>query len=215
MFVEDTFLVKAVYDFRRKVSLFLNVAFCLKEGFLGSLYTVPVVVAIHGIKTTSGSRDKSDANLFEVRFEVSQELRRALGRSVAAISIDMDSDFGYACVLGGPDESDQVVLVRVYAAGAQESLCVKSGIVLSDMIEKFDDRGYFVEFAVLNRLGYAHEVCVYNCSCADGRVANFTITHLAVGKSDVETGSFKQAVRVFFPDFVEKRLVSGCNGVIF
>ena len=54
---------------------------------------------------------------------------------------------------------------------------------------------------------------MYDSSCANIQVPNFTVTHLPVGQPDVFPAGVNQGVGVFGQQAVVRRLASESNGV--
>ena len=88
---------------------------------------------------------------------------------------------------------------------------MERGAVLFAVLHGVDESGILEERAVLDSLGYAHELLIHNAAGAYISVTDLAVAHLPVGKTYVHTRSADLGGGALGKNFIKTRCVCGFN----
>lgn len=212
--VDDALRVEFLDNFGRFARSVFRRAFAVKDRLLDFFESVPVVVTVHGIETSGGGGDETDAKVVDHILEFFEIGGGAFRSGVAAVGEGMNGDSGDTGSLGSVEESIEMLRVAVDAARREQAFDMQYRVVFFDMIEQRDEGGIGDEFVVADGFGDADQVGVDDRACADGHVAHLAVAHLSFGQTDASGAGVQERVRVGFPQVVEERCLGLGDGVV-
>ncbi len=140
-------------------------------------------------------------------------LDAGLRRRVAAVHEAVEAYLAQTVAARELEQRKHVVNVGMHTAVRQQTENVQGGTKPLALVDRAHKSRILEEIAVLDGLGDAGQLLIYNAACTDVGVANLGVAHLAVRQTNVQTGCTDIGERIFREDPVEIRLVCGLNGV--
>ena len=96
----------------------------------------------------------------------------------------------------------------MHTAVRQQTENMQGGIEPLALVDSAHQSRILEEIAVLDGLGDAGQLLIYNAACTDVGVANLGVAHLAVRQTNVQTGCTDIGERVLCENLIEIRLFS-------
>ena len=177
------------------------------------LYAVPAVVAVHCVVAAGYGRDAADLDGVDLGLQAVDILDAGLRRRVAAVHEAVEAYLAQTVAARELEQREHMVNVGVNAAVGQEAEDVQGGIEPLALVDGAHQSRVLEEIAVLNRLGDAGQLLIYDAACTDIGVTDLGVAHLAVRQTDVHTGCADIGQRIFREDPVEIRLVCGLDRI--
>ena len=189
------------------------VALAVDKGSIGLLFTVPVVVAVHGVVTTGNAGDLTDAQLVQLGLQVGQEALAVMGVGVAAVGDAVQVDVLGTHVLGHFQHAEPVVRVAVHAAGAHQAHQMDGLAGVDGSLHVLDQHRVLEHLAVLDGLGDQGQLLVHDAAGTHVGVADLRVAHLAVGQADSHAGSLDGGHGVFCHQSIQMGGLGGHHGI--
>lgn len=145
--VSDTILVALLDSLDGVVRLF---ALALDERVNGNLDSVPSLVTVHGVVAADKGDKLTNANLLGSVEELLDVDGGALRGSVTAITKGVDVHVLNAGLLGGAEEGEKMLDVRVDTTVRQQTHEVEATAVLLRVLEALDNERLLLEVVVLD-----------------------------------------------------------------
>ncbi len=177
------------------------------------LYAVPAVVAVHCVVAAGYGRDAADLDGVDLGLQAVDILDAGLRRRVTAVHEAVEAYLAQTVAARELEQREHMVNVGVNAAVGQEAEDVQGGIEPLALVDGAHQSRILEEIAVLNRLGDAGQLLIYDAACTDIGVTDLGVAHLAVRQTDVQTGCTDIGQRIFREDPVEIRLVCGLDRI--
>ena len=103
--------------------------------------------------------------------------------------------------------------VAVHAAVAEQTQDVERAAVGLGVVHRLDIGGVLEEAAVGYGVGYLGQVLEHDAACADVRVTDLAVAHLAVGQADIEAGCGQPGIGAGFKQLVHDGGLGEPDGV--
>ena len=106
-----------------------------------------------------------------------------------------------------------VVNVGMHTAVRQQTENVQGGIKPLALVDRAHQSRILEEIAVLDGLGDAGQLLIYNAACTDVGVANLGVAHLAVRQTNVQTAGIALDEGIFLHQSVQNRGLCQLYGI--
>ena len=188
-------------------------AFAECDGVVRLLYTIPAVITVHCVVTAGYGCDAADLDSVDLGLQAVDILNTGLRRRVTAIHEAVEANLAQTIAACQLEQRKHVVNVGMHTAVRQQTENVQGGIKPLALVDCAHQSRIPEEIAVLDGLGDAGQLLIYNAACTDVGVANLGVAHLAVRQTNVQTGCTDIGERVLCENLIEIRLFSSLNGV--
>ena len=189
------------------------VALAVDKGCIGLLFTVPVVVAVHGVVTAGNAGDLADAQLVQLGLQVGQEALAVMGVGIAAVGDAVQVDVLGTHVLGHFQHAEPVVSVAVHAAGAHQAHQMDGLAGVDGSLHVLDQNRVLEHLTVLDGLGDQGQLLVHDTAVTHVGVTDLGVAHLAVGQAHSHAGSLNGGHGVFCHQSIQMGGLGGHHGV--
>jgi len=181
------------------------------DGAVGALDALPAVVAVHGVVAACKGGDAPNSDLAGFLLQLLDVFDAAMRRRVAPIREAVDENTLDVLLAGHPQQSIEMLHVRVYAAIAQEAEQVQ--IARAAALHGLDEQRLLEKFAVRNHHVDACDVHVDDSPGTHVHVAHFAVAHLPFGQTDGWAGRLDQRVGKILQQAVVVRFAREGDGV--
>ena len=188
-------------------------AFAECDSVVRLLYAIPAVITIHCVVTAGYGCDAADLDSVDLGLQAVDILDTGLRRRVAAVHEAVEANLAQTIAACQLEQRKHVVNVGMHTAVRQQTENVQSGIEPLALVDRAHQSRILEEIAVLDGLGDAGQLLIYNAACTDVGVANLGVAHLAVRQTNVQTGCTDIGERVLCENLIEIRLFSSLDGV--
>ena len=188
-------------------------AFAECDSVVRLLYAIPAVITIHCVVTAGYGCDAADLDSVDLGLQAVDILDTGLRRRVAAVHEAVEANLAQTIAACQLEQRKHVVNVGMHTAVRQQTENVQGGIKPLALVDRAHQSRILEEIAVLDGLGDAGQLLIYNAACTDVGVANLGVAHLAVRQTNVQTGCTDIGERVLCENLIEIRLFSSLNGV--
>ena len=180
-------------------------ALTLRQGLVGQLHAVPAVVAVHSVIASHHGSHFADADLFHLIGKLLHKILSGGRRGIAAVQEAVYIDLLQAMALRQLQKAVDVRIVAVHAAVGHQSEHVEGGILRLRVLHSGDQGLVLKEVPVLNLLGDAGQLLVYDAPRAHIHMAYLGISHLSVGKSHSQSACVALYKGIFFHQLIHHR----------
>ena len=177
------------------------------------LYTIPAVIAVHRVVTAGYGCNAADLDSVDLRLQAVDILDTGLRRRVTAVHEAVEANLAQTVAACQLEQREHMVNVGMHTAVRQQAENVQGGIEPLALVDCAHQGRVLEEISVLDGLGDAGQLLIYDAACADVGVANLGVAHLAVRQTNVQTGCADIGERVLGEDLIEIRLFSRLDGV--
>ena len=188
-------------------------AFAECDSVVRLLYAIPAVITVHCVVTAGYGCDAADLDSVDLGLQAVDILDTGLRRRVAAVHEAVEANLAQTIAACQLEQRKHVVNVGMHTAVRQQTENVQGGIEPLALVNSAHQSRILEEIAVLNGLGDAGQLLIYNTACTDVGVANLGVAHLAVRQTNVQTGCTDIGERVLCENLIEIRLFSSLDGV--
>ena len=197
----------------RRRGVVLKGRFAANNRIIVKLYPVPALVAVHSVITAAHGGNFADSRFVKLLLKRLYISLSACGRNIPPVHKAMNIQLFNAEAFRHVYKGKKVLYVAVYAPVGKKPHKVQGAAALLCVFHGGNKSGVFEKFAVAHRLCNARKRLINNSSRADIGVPYFGISHLAVGKTDVHSGSADYRHGAFRFNSVKVRHFRGANGV--
>ena len=189
------------------------IALAVDKGSICLLFTIPVVIAVHGVVTAGDAGDLADAQLVQLGLQIGQEALAGVRVGITAIGDAVQVDVLCTQMLCHFQHAEPVVCVAVHTAGAHQTHQMDGLAGIDGSLHVLDQNRVLEHLAVLDGLGNEGELLIHDAACAHVGVANFRVAHLAIGQADGHAGSVDGGHGIFCHQSIKMGLLGGDHGV--
>ncbi len=180
---------------------------------VGERHALPALVAVHRVEAAGNGAEIHTLQPRDVGFELRQVFDGAARGHVTPVEEGVDAHrdaVGREC--GG--QCHEMILHGMHTAGRQDPHHVRRAAALLQFRGEFAQRRQGGERAVLDRRVDAHEILHDHAAGPQIHVADFRISHLALGQADMALGGFEERGRMQRAEAVEVRRAGEQHGVV-
>ena len=189
------------------------IALAVDKGSICLFFTIPVVIAIHGVVTAGDAGDLADAQLVQLGLQVGQEALAGVRVGITAIGDAVQVNVLCTQMFCHFQHAEPVVCVAVHTAGAHQTHQMDGLAGIDGSLHVLDQNRVLEHLAVLDGLGDEGELLVHDAASAHVGVANLRVAHLALGQTDGHTGSVDGGHGIFCHQSIEVGFLCGDHGV--
>ena len=176
------------------------VTLAVYHGGICLFYPLKAVVPVHGVIASHYGGYFTHTYLGYLLLVFLNEPLAAFGRNVTAVHEAVYIYLTEAMTFCKLQQSEEVLLMAVHAAGTYEAVYVQCGIVLSAILNGAQKGGIFKEIPVLYGFGYSGQLLIYYASRAYVHMAYLGVAHLAVRQAYVLAGSLYEGMGVLLEE---------------
>ena len=189
------------------------IALAVDKGSVCLLFTIPVVIAIHGVVTAGDAGDLADAQLVQFGLQVGQEALAGVRVGITAIGDAVQVNVLCTQMFCHFQHAEPVVCVAVHTAGAHQTHQMDGLAGIDGSLHVLDQNRILEHLTVLDGLGDQGQLLVHDAASAHVGVANLGVAHLAVGQADCHAGSLDGGHGVLFHQSIQMGGLGGHHGV--
>ena len=172
---------------------------------IGLFRALPALISVHGPVAAAQAHDLADATRGDGVLDLVQVNGSALGGRVASIGDHMDGDIVQSLFSGPLEQSAEVIHMAVNAAVGAESEQMKGSTLRPKSIGQGLKAGDGAQLLVADRIADSNQFLANDPSGANGEVADFGVTHLAIGQAHMGTTGLNQRLGIRMPQCIHHR----------